>query len=64
MPKKKLTELDIRAIFYFKQHGYTGPEIAKLFKVTKSHISRVLNKNRWNKFLVELFAKPSIESEE
>jgi len=64
MPKKKLTQLDIKAIFYFKQHGYTGKEIGTLFNVTKSHVSRILNKNRWNKFLTELFTKPGIEGEE
>ncbi len=64
MPKKKLTELDIRAIFYFNQHGYTGKEIGKLFNVTKSHVSRILNKNRWNKFLLEFFSKSAVESVE
>lgn len=57
MPKKKLTELDIRAIFYFAQHGYSGVEIGKLFQITKSHVSRILNKNRWNKFLLKLFTQ-------
>ena len=64
MPKKKLTQLDIKAIFYFKQHGYNGTEIGKLFQITKSHVSRILNKNRWNKFLTELLAKSTVESKE
>ena len=64
MPKKKLTELDIKAIFYFSQNGYNGKEIGELFKITKSHVSRILNKNRWTKFLNKLLSKSVVEREE
>lgn len=57
MPKKKLKEIDIRAIFYYSQKGFSGTEIAKFFSITKSQISRILNGNRWNKVIRKLFPK-------
>ncbi|CAB4143044.1 hypothetical protein UFOVP434_67 [uncultured Caudovirales phage] len=47
MPKKKLQEIDVRAILHFSGLGYSGTELGKLFRVTKSHISRILNNKRW-----------------
>lgn len=49
MPKTKLTIQDIKAIFYFRKMGLTLAEIGKLFKVTKSHVSRIIRNLRWKK---------------
>jgi DNA-directed RNA polymerase specialized sigma subunit len=34
---------------YFSKLGYSGNEIGQMFKVTKSHVSRILNNLRWKK---------------
>lgn len=57
MPKVKLTIPDLRAIFYFKELGYSGDKIGSLFGISKSHVSRIVNFERWGKKKNQIFSR-------
>lgn len=47
LPSSKLKEEDIISIFKYRENGMLHKEIAALFKVDTSVITRVLNRQRW-----------------
>lgn len=46
----KLTELDVKFIRVWIELGYTQRSVAKVFKISESHTSRINSKDCWGKY--------------